>query len=185
MLKAVYSDIQVPEPVARCHALGLINKVITGPLWRVLESADVTILLEMNKYFNKLMTKLDIWSQDAGVLLQGDVELESDYPPRKDEILHHLIIPTEYDATTQEILEILCHAFFCTAFSISSDHLPGRAYYNSTVRISNETKSVSKTNSVSQRHFGKLDRLLQEKPNANTLSLEAMVLFSSNKTING
>ena len=93
-------------------------------LWRVLESADVTILLEMNKYFNKLMTKLDMWSQDAGVLLQGDVELESDYPPRKDEIWHHLITPTEYDATTQEILEILCHAFFYTAFSISSDHLP-------------------------------------------------------------
>ena len=99
MFKAVYSDIQVPEPVARCHALGLINKVITGPLWRVRKSADVTTL-EINEYFNTLMTNLDIWSQDAAVLLQGDVELELDYPPRKDEIWHHLITPTEYDATT-------------------------------------------------------------------------------------
>ena len=161
MLKAVYSDIQVPELVAGCCALGHINKVITGRLWRVLESADVTIL-EINEYFNTLMTKLDIWSQDAGVLLQGNVELESDYLPRKDETGHHLITPTEYDATTQEMLEILCHAFFCTALSISSDHLPGRAYYNSTVRNSNETKSVSKTNSVSQRHFGKLDHLCRK-----------------------
>ena len=32
LLKAVYSDIQVPEFVAGCCALGLINKIITGPL---------------------------------------------------------------------------------------------------------------------------------------------------------
>ena len=43
---------------------------------------------------------------------------------------------------------------------------------------------VSKTNVVSERDFGKLDRLLHEKPNATTLSLEAMILFSNNKTMN-
>ena len=36
---------------------------------------------------------------------------------------------------------------------------------------------------MSEWDFGKLDRLLHEKPNASTLSLEAMVLFSSNKTM--
>ena len=41
---------------------------------QVLESANITIL-EMNEYLNTLMKKLDIWSQDAGVLLQGDAEL--------------------------------------------------------------------------------------------------------------
>ena len=44
-------------------------------------------------------------------------------------------------------------------------------------------QSVSKTNAVSKRDFGKLDRLLHEKPNASILSLEAMVSFSSNKTM--
>ena len=35
---------------------------------------------------------------------------------------------------------------------------------------------------ISERDFAKLDRLLREKPNASTLSLEAMVLFSNNRT---
>ena len=57
LLKAVNSDITVPGLVAGCRALGLINKIITGPLWRELESDNVTIL-EMNTYFDVLITKL-------------------------------------------------------------------------------------------------------------------------------
>ena len=57
----------------------VINKFITGPLWRVLESDNVMIL-EMNTYFNMLITKLDEWAQDASRLLQGDAELYADYP---------------------------------------------------------------------------------------------------------
>ena len=33
LLRAVFSDIQVPEHLAGCKALGLVNKVVTGPLW--------------------------------------------------------------------------------------------------------------------------------------------------------
>ena len=50
LLRAVFADIQIPEYVARCKALGLINKVITGPLWQVLECNDVSIL-DMNERY--------------------------------------------------------------------------------------------------------------------------------------
>ena len=53
LLKAVYSDVQVLEFVAGCCTLGLIHKIIIGPLWQVLESPNVTIL-EMNAFFNTL-----------------------------------------------------------------------------------------------------------------------------------
>jgi len=33
LLRAVLSDIQVPQYLAGCKALGLINKMVTGPLW--------------------------------------------------------------------------------------------------------------------------------------------------------
>ena len=36
-----------------------------------------------------------------------------------------------------------------------------------------ETKSVSKTNTISEKDFAQLDRFLREKPNASILSLEA------------
>ena len=183
LLKAVHSDIRVPELVAGCRALGLINKTITGPLWRVLESDNVTIL-EMNTYFDVLITKLDVWAQDASKLLQGDAELYADYPPTKDEIWYCLIASTDHDATTQELLQVLCSAFSALLSRLVQDHLPGGAYCNPSTELTHETKSVSKTNVVSERDFGKLDRLLREKPNATTLSLEAMILFSNNKTMN-
>jgi len=47
LLKAVSADLAVPEHLAGCKALGIINKVITGFLCRVLEDKDITIL-DMN-----------------------------------------------------------------------------------------------------------------------------------------
>ena len=37
LLKAVYSDLQIKSYLCGCRALGLINKFVTGPLWRSLE----------------------------------------------------------------------------------------------------------------------------------------------------
>ena len=42
--------------------------------------------------------------------------------------------------------------------------------------------SVPKTNTISERDFAQLDRLLRQKPNAKTTSLEGMILFTNNKT---
>ena len=63
-LKAVLADIKIPEHLAGCKALGLVNKFITGPLWRVLESKDITII-DMNERFQNLLSSLDSWSFDA------------------------------------------------------------------------------------------------------------------------
>ena len=55
-------------------------------------------------------------------------------------------------------------------------------YDHLTPQLQNDTRSVPKINTVSERDFAKLDHLLREKPNASTLALEAMVLFPKNKT---
>ena len=104
--------------------------------------------------------------------------------PIKDEIWYHLIASTDHDATAQELLEILCEAFSATLSRLVQEHLSGGVNCNPSAEPINETKLVSNTNVVSKRDFGKLDCLLCEKPNATTLSLEAMILFSNNKTMN-
>ena len=183
LLRAVYSDMQVPEYLAGCRALGLINKVVTGPLWRVLESPDISIL-EMNGYYQTLITHIDLWSLDASELLHGKAVLYPDFPPTEDAIWDHLIAPasSENDATTQEIIQLIFHAFSALLVRLVSDHLPGGVYDNPSAQLEIETGSAPKTNVISERDFAQLDRLLREKPNASTLSLEAMVLFSNNKT---
>ena len=181
LLRAVLADIQVPEYVAGCKALGLINKIITGPLWRVLECSDVSIL-DMNEWYQRLKFCLDEWACNAMVVLSGEAILYSDIPPVEDAIFSSLITPSEYDATAQEILQTLFNALSLLVSRFVDDHLPGGKYDNPSIQLTAETKSVPKTNVISERDFAKLDRLLREKPNATTLCLEGMILFANNKT---
>ena len=45
-----------------------------------------------------------------------------------------------------------------------------------------ETKSVPLTNVAPERDFAVLDRLISQKPNATTIALESIILYSHNKT---
>jgi len=58
LLRAVLGDIQVLEYVAGCKALGLVNKIVTGPLWRVLECQETTIS-SMNEKFTRVKNRLE------------------------------------------------------------------------------------------------------------------------------
>ena len=50
-------------------------------------------------------------------------------------------------------------------------------------KLKETSVNVSTTNIVSERDFANLDRLRREKPNANTITLERMILFTNNKTL--
>ena len=61
--------------------------------------------------------------------------------------------------------------------------MPGGKYDNLSTHLVKQTKSVPTMDTISERDFAKLDRLLCGKPNA-TLSLEVLIFFSNNKTAN-
>ena len=50
-------------------------------------------------------------------------------------------------------------------------------------KLKETSVNVSTTNIVSERDFANLDRLRREKPSANTIALEGMILFTNNKTL--
>ena len=181
LLKAVSAVLSVPEHRAGCKALGIINKVITGPLWRVLESKDITIL-DMNQRFQTLLSRLNEWSVDASSVMSGDAVVFTDFPPTVDSIHTSLFAPSDYDDTVEEILCVLFSAFSSLLTRLVADHLPSGEYDAAKEALTEETKSVPTTNTISERDFAQLDRLLREKPNATILSLEAMILFCNNKT---
>ena len=43
LFRSVEADLCVPELIAGCKALGLIDKLVTGPLWRILEDSTTSI----------------------------------------------------------------------------------------------------------------------------------------------
>ena len=150
------TDIETPEYLAGCKALGLVNKVITAPLWRVMESRDTSIL-DMNMRFETLLACLERWSLDASVLLAGEATLFEDFPPTNDEVYSSLIKPSDCDDVTQIILQVLCSAFSTLISHLVEDHLPGGKLSNPSDTLSEQSKSVPTTNTISARDFGKLD----------------------------
>ena len=106
LLRAVLAGVKVPEYQAGCKALGLVNKIVTGLLWCVMESKDATIL-NINEKFCHLKSCLEEWLQDATSVLSGEAILYSNFLPNKDCIFKSLVAPSVYDATAEEILKIL------------------------------------------------------------------------------
>ena len=181
LLKAVEADSKVHEYWAVCRALGLVNKIVTGPFWRLLESD--TPILEMNKKYQHMVACFEKWAQDATPVLTGEARLFEEYPPSVDFVWDALLKTSTLDSLVQEILEALFSAFSALLHRMVVDHLSGGIYdVELTEDKLRQTASVQKTNTVSERDFAQLDRLLREKPNATIMSIEAMVMFSNNKT---
>lgn len=175
------ADVKVKEYVAATRALGVINKMITVPLWRVIEDKTLGIL-DMNAKYTSMRDSLKAWSEDASALLTGEVYLFNDTLINRDVVYEKLVEQCTDDSITVEILQLMFKSFYLTMERMLKDHLPQGVHDKpSAIKIS-ETKSTPKSNVVSERDFAQLDRLLGEKPNATTICLEGMILYANNKT---
>ena len=182
LLQAVLSDLSVPKYNAGCKALGIIDKIVTGPLWRHLVHSGVTIL-EMSSTYSKMHALFEEWGQDAQCVIDREKGLFDDHECKNDIVADKLFQPTSDDLMVQELLQLLFKSFALTAERLLSDHLQGGDYecVTDTVLIK-ETKSVPLTNVAPERDFAVLDRLISHKPNATTIALESIILYSHNKT---
>lgn len=183
LLQAVLKDLKVAQYAAGCRALGIIDKVVTGPLWRYLVLSSVSVL-GMSDIYTKIVEKLEAWGEDAQEVMEGNDTLEVFRDDKeRDEIHRMLITSTMDDSMVQELLQMLFKSFVLTMQRLLVDHLPGGIHHSvSDSTIVKETESVPTTNVVPERDFAVLDRMLSEKPNATCIALESLLLFSHNKT---
>ena len=182
LLQAVLSDLKDPSNIVGCRALGLIDKVVTGPLWRKLMESSVSVL-QLSSVYSRVKTKFDEWSKDSLSVLEGSDFLEDCPDLHKDEVWNALTESNETDVRTQEALQLLFGSFSAATQRLLLDHLPGGTYNSITdVLIVNETASVPPTNVAPERDFAVLDRMIREKPNAYIAALESMILYSHNRS---
>ena len=184
LLCSVQAHLHVPEFVAGCKALGLIDKLVTGPLWRTLEESSISIL-DMSAHYSEMLEMFERWSVDASSLLAGNESLPDGKEIADDPVRHKLLEPSEkYDILAQELLEVMFKAFCTTTRRMLTDHLPGGKFHGKEddSELVSEVASVPKTNVISERDFAMLDRMIRDKPNATTVALEAMILYANNQT---
>ena len=127
-----------------------------------------------------LFTELAV---DSSRILNNNVEFFPGIPVSKDDVFEFLIKPSEkFDEGTKQCLEILFGSFSIITKRMLHDHLKGGKYDDCSEDLRKVSTSVLKTNAVSERDFGMLDRLIREKPNANQITLEAIIMTQTNKT---
>ncbi len=183
LLQAVLEDVNNPINISGTKALGLIDKHITGPLWRIIESAD-THVLDIPKYYKSLKEFTDKCTEaNIGLFMTGeDIPFDRELVKR-DDVWLHLVSPSSYDSVAGNMLLSIFKAFSLLLDRVLTDlHSVIQAEEKNRQDIRAETASAKTTNTISERDFAKLDRLLREKPHASTLALEAHILFTNNKT---
>ena len=182
LLQAVLADLKSDTNAAGCKALGIIDKIITGPFWRHLKTSTISIL-DMSSAYTEMKEKFDEWGDDSHSLMENKVTLFPDFTNTDDHVAQCLFQSSEYDGIVEELLQLLFKSFAQTTQRLLIDHLPGGEFHDVTdpVLIA-ETKSVPTTNVNPERDFAVLDRLMSQKPNATYIALEALLLYSHNKT---
>lgn len=185
LVSCISSYISNNVYLAGCRALGIIDKILTGPIWRHIESVDH--ILDLNDMWLTFLNYLEEFSTDPSGLLEG----KPLYPKLtvEDDVYKELFNADDEELTTLtlESLQILCTNFLIIVHRQLGDNLPGGKFSIECVdnfeMLKQDSATVSTTNIVSERDFANFDRLKREKPNANTIALEGMILFTNNKTL--
>lgn len=85
LLQCVLADIRNPMYIAGCRALGLVDKMVTGPLWRKMQESTCSILGMGNTYC-RMKEKFDAWSENSEELIEGSAVIEQSMIVHVDEI---------------------------------------------------------------------------------------------------
>ena len=136
---------------------------------------------DMTAHYNKMIAMFTGWCDDCDGFLKGE---ECLFPElvNKDKIYHELIKPWEHDtAMVKPLLELIFTGFVSVSKRMLFDHVEGE-FKNPSESVISESQSVPTTNVAAERDFGMLDRLMKLKPKALDLSIEAIVMFNTNKT---
>ena len=177
LFKAVHADLGVNQYLAAARALGLIDKLVTGPLWRVINVAN------MNEHYAALQECFTRWSDDSSKFMRGEDVLFEGKHDSTDPIFISLVAPnSDLDEMTKQVLEIIFITFCQVTEKMLEDHLPSGKHVGMGEKKMSETKSVPRTNVGVERDFGMLDRIMRLKPNASVLVYEGIIMSVRNKT---
>ena len=185
LLKAVQADLQVPVYQAGCRVLGLLNKLITAPLWRITESEGH--ILDMCNTYTQLDKFLQECIADRNKLVQfahGDLSCFSEEIVTKDQVF---LSVTRHDEHDQIVYSLLQHTFIALQqliTRVTKEYLPAGKYNDlqNDESFRKDTISAPKHNKLPERIFGYLDFLLEKRPNVAAITNEAQIMFVFNKT---
>ena len=143
--------------MAGCRALGIIDKLLTGPFWRLCE--NVENILDMNPKIKEIQENCLRWANDASSLLLNKEPAFRGADVHKDGIYDCLFKSHshEFDQLTIAALEVMLGHCCLTISRQMKDHLEGGALSDPSQKMLEETSSSPATNCISERVFASYD----------------------------
>ena len=176
LLTAVLADLSVPFHLAGMKVLALIGKLVTGPLWPILEQLHVNIV-DMNRHYQDLHQFLRQASDRITDVMDGSYVPFPQYV-KKDCYYDIVLRPSAVDDHVSKILTMLFPALYHLVEKQNAAHL-GLGVPDDKRE---ELQAVPTHNKFPERVFAYVDNMLKYKPHITMLSMEAYVMFSLNKT---
>ena len=182
--EAVLLDAKDHWCLAGAKALGILSKLITAPLWRVLEDDSIHIADVSDIYQVVVEFLRDVFTHNNASSLRSGSSYPRIFEGRlnKDKVYDSLMQVSPYDDLVDEILIHLCRDWCALLERLLADHLPGGQFAVMTDEKRQCTESVVKHNKVAEEMFAQLDRLLRLKPNATITTHEAQIMYAKNAT---
>ncbi len=180
MLQSILFDINEDVYLAGVRALGIIDKLLTGPFQREVSSKGS--VLDLNSMLLKLINTLQIWSENGSEAIRShDSPLELDV--KKDKLFEALFEQhdPEFDAMTALAIEVAAAEMLILVERQAESQLPGGKYADPTPNQINIAKNVPRNNNLSERDMASLDAKLRHKPGATTDNIETN-MWQTNKT---
>ena len=132
LLKAVFEDISNELFLAEVRALGIVDKFVTGPLWRLIEAANN--ILSLYPHLFDLTKQLSQFCNDSSPIFQRSKTVFDDnvVEHHRNILYKKLFEPTtdSFDILTQQCLKVLFHAILVILERQCVDQLPGGKYWN-------------------------------------------------------
>ena len=161
LLNSVLHDIKVPEFVAGAKALGLISRLVTGPLWCLLEDKTVHVLDANENYLRLVYCLADASANLPDFILGNMLVFGVKTVINKDSIYEPLISDWEHD-NKAVYLAIILPAIDEVSRKLFNAHLSCGRWENSTEEMRKRSTGTPKHKFL-QSVFGFLDQLLRKK----------------------
>ncbi|XP_070576213.1 putative protein tag-278 [Ptychodera flava] len=183
LVSQVEASLSEDLVMAECRALGILDKLVTGPLMRLLERTDINYY-DMNVHWLELKTCLADNAIDASPLLAETAYL-SDTNITKDE-LYLALFPNQRsahsDTLTAKVLQSFCQYMLPVVERQVGNQLPGGLESQPDCSVMAEVVGAPLTNVRSESDFSDLDRQINRAPQKSRLSKAGIICYTRNKT---
>ncbi|XP_052088201.1 uncharacterized protein LOC127725313 [Mytilus californianus] len=184
LFTAVNADLRILSFQAGARALGIVSKMVTGPMWRFMEENGH--VSELTPLYQQLYDAFKRLSTDASTLMKGEEFIFGEETVQKDKVFDKLVSPSpQLDNLTQQILELLFSSFKVVCSRQLKDHIEGGKYATGwSPELLEESATVPRTNVGPERIFSQLDSLIRVMPRATTNAMEGITMWTQNHTAN-